>query len=360
MKITTMRSVRNEDRRVFNITWSELKKKLMNPVVGPKGSAGAYIAGATTLDDLGKRITLTREAIVLDIDNPNAVEDPFEKVKEYEFFVHTTASATKDNKRLRVIFPLAEAITEPEDYRLLANALMFLMSPKDCVNTKENRAFDWSCNEFNRLMFFPTKEASESLFETTYNVGKLLNFEEFNDTEGILTELITGCKSCEEVAYAIGLVDSSPKKATPACKSHTSYTSASYLEPFEDRGDPRELDSIVGSFCKVYNIEEAILEFELPYEEAGYGRLKYEPSSSPPGAMIDDSGHYFLSKHETDPACTGHFENAYDLVRLHIFPPAIHGEDKSKRLMWSFAMEDPAVKEIEKPRYLKHKNKYKN
>lgn len=360
MKITTMKSVRNEDRRVFNITWNELKKRLMNPVVGPKGSAGAYIAGATALDALGKRITLTREAVVLDIDNPNAVEDPFKRVKEYEFFAHTTASATGDNKRLRVIFPLASAITEPEDYRLLANALMFLMSPNDCTKTKENRAFDWSCNEFNRLMFFPTKEASESLFETTYNAGKLLNFEEFNDTEGILTELITGCKSCEEVAYAIGLIDAPPKKATPTYKRHTSYTSTSYLEPFEDRGDPRELDSIVGSFCQIYNIEEAILEFELPYEEAGYNRWKYEPSSSPPGAMIDSSGHYFLSKHETDPACTGHFENAYDLVRLHKFPTSEFSDYESKRKMWSLAFDIPAVKEVEKPRYLKHKNKYKN
>lgn len=117
--------------------------------------------------------------------------------------------------------------------------------------------------------------------------------------------------------------------------------------------DPREKRGVVGVFCRMYTISEAIDKFlSEKYEvvEDAY-RYTYVGSSSYGGLVIYDEDTFAYSHHESDPI-SGREVNAFDLVRLHLFRDL---DDKAKattridRLpsqlaMEEFAANDPMVK----------------
>lgn len=85
------------------------------------------------------------------------------------------------------------------------------------------------------------------------------------------------------------------------------------------QGDPTEKKGIVGAFCRVYDVEDAIAQF-LPdvYKQCGNGRYTYEGGSTSGGLVIYEDGKFAYSHHGTDPV-SGKLCNAFDLVRLHMF-----------------------------------------
>ena len=87
--------------------------------------------------------------------------------------------------------------------------------------------------------------------------------------------------------------------------------------------DPREKPGIVGAFCRVYSVPEAIEEFlsDVYTESDDFSdkpRYTYVHGSGNNGAVVEDDGLFLYSHHGTDPAAD-RLCNAFDLVRLHKF-----------------------------------------
>lgn len=117
------------------------------------------------------------------------------------------------------------------------------------------------------------------------------------------------------------------------------------------QADPLTKDGLVGAFCRVYSIEDAIAEFVPDYAPCDDpGRYTYTPGSSAAGVTVYD-GKFSFSFHATDPA-SGVLCNAWDLVRLHKFGEldADRDSDKSEssrpswKAMQELAMNDARVK----------------
>lgn len=126
--------------------------------------------------------------------------------------------------------------------------------------------------------------------------------------------------------------------------------------------DPRLKDGVIGAFCSVRTISEAI-ELDIPgvYEAyKGESRYTYLNGSSAGGALVYDDL-WLYSMHATDPANTGHCMNAFDLVRIHKFgsldkstPYKDMSKSKSYAAMVEYAMSLPEVKaDIRSKRYKK-------
>lgn len=119
------------------------------------------------------------------------------------------------------------------------------------------------------------------------------------------------------------------------------------------QGDPLEKKGVVGAFCRVYSIEDAMAKF-LPgvYEplDGMPGRFTFLGGSTAGGAVLYDDGKFLYSHHATDP-CSNRLVNAFDLVRLHRFgarddeatPGTPTVKLPSYQAMTELAREDPAV-----------------
>jgi predicted P-loop ATPase len=108
------------------------------------------------------------------------------------------------------------------------------------------------------------------------------------------------------------------------------------------QADPLEKDGIVGIFCRTYSVREAIEKFlKGVYEPSAMeGRYDYVPADSSAGVLIMEEK-FAYSFHASDPAC-GQLLNAFDVVRVHLFPD--DDPKKSFSAMAEFASGDEKVK----------------
>jgi len=81
--------------------------------------------------------------------------------------------------------------------------------------------------------------------------------------------------------------------------------------------DPIKKPGMVGAFCRVYDIHEALAMLPNIYERVDETRYKYIPAKSAPG-VITYEDKWVISNHATDPACGGQ-HNAFDIVKIHLF-----------------------------------------
>ena len=85
--------------------------------------------------------------------------------------------------------------------------------------------------------------------------------------------------------------------------------------------DPTTKEGVIGAFCRVYTIYDAIDKF-LPgaYESVAGSddRMTFAGGSTAGGAIIYQEGTFLYSHHATDPT-SGKLCNAFDLVRLHLY-----------------------------------------
>lgn len=353
-----MDDVRNTNIKNRDVSIQDLKNMLSTPKIGPKGTTGAWIGGEHQLIG-GHRIVTTRSIITLDIDSPKTgFKDRIRQVlkgSDYSadscFFLHTTASATSESPRSRLIIPLSRTVNS-EHYRIISSMIMSDISPEDIDREKSEREFDWSSNETNRIMFRPNITDSDAFFDFTFEDGELLNPDDVIDW-------YLFCK--ESYDPYVTLHGAAKKKDSTGIKKEikTEKTGPTWFNGEDYVGDPQSKDSLIGSFTKVFDIETAIDTFNLPYEYCGGNKWRYEPSSSPPGALIDSSGKFFYCSHATSPACTGHVLNSFDLVRLHKIANGEMTEQNSMREMYKLAMQNEEVKKIEQQRAANYRKRRK-
>jgi len=100
----------------------------------------------------------------------------------------------------------------------------------------------------------------------------------------------------------------------------------------------------VGAFRRAYSVQEAIEEF-LPKVYAPNAfredRYDYLPGHARAGLTVYEDGVHAYSYHDSDPA-HGHVLNAFDLVRIHLFPED-GDEKKSNSAMLETARKDKKV-----------------
>jgi hypothetical protein len=111
--------------------------------------------------------------------------------------------------------------------------------------------------------------------------------------------------------------------------------------------DPTTKDGPVGTFCRTFDVVEAIDEFlsdkyEEVDEQTGKPRYTYLGGTTRNGAEVQDEGLFIYSHHGSDP-CSDMLVNAWDLVRIHKFGDLDNKIDMDtpmgKRPSWKAMME---------------------
>jgi len=287
----------------------------------PQKDGPNYIAGRLLDYDRsrGKGNIVDRGAVVLDCDDADqaGVDKLCEAVKGLgvRSVVHSTYSSTPDKPRVRVVIPLATPVV-PGDYRALCQALM----------TRLNMvAWDESCAQAERAMYAPAKPVGGDYW-----------------AEHTQAPLMDGLEWLK--AHAPAERKARASKGNIAKRDHK-------RKPKNDTG-------IQGAFNRVYTIEDAIEEFDLPYEPCHEGRWTYYGSHTPGGLrLVEGREDLCISEHaNTDPACfvdgNGSVRalSAFELCAVHLYggdddttvPPR---ERTSMQKMAKRASEDEGVRE---------------
>lgn len=286
--------------------WSELCDRLKTPVRTEETVEEYHQmkkADQVKLKDIGgfvggslsglqrKAINVTgRDLITLDLDSisPGDTDNVVRTVDSLgmAYAIYSTRSHTEHRPRLRVVVPTDRTMTVDE-YEPIARKLASLIGIGMC---------DGTTFEASRLMYWPScpKDA-----QYVYVVGdkRLLS------ADGML-----------------GLYDDwHDVRSWPQVPGHEASQRERQL--LAKQGDPKTKHGIVGAFCRVYGIREALDEY-LPHAyttvEGSADRLTFATGSTVAGAVIYDDGQFLYSHHNTDP-CGGQLVNAFDLVRLHKF-----------------------------------------
>lgn len=286
--------------------WSELCDRLKTPVrteetveeyhqmkkadKGKLKDIGGFVGG--TLSGLQRKaINVTgRDLITLDLDaiKPGDTDNVVRTVDSLgmAYAIYSTRSHTEHRPRLRVVVPTDRTMTVDE-YEPIARKLASLIGIGMC---------DGTTFEASRLMYWPScpKDA-----QYVYRVGD----KRFLSADGML-----------------GLYDDwHDVRSWPQVPGHEASQRERQL--LSKQGDPKTKHGIVGAFCRVYGIREALDEY-LPHAyttvEGSADRLTFATGSTVAGAVIYDDDQFLYSHHNTDP-CGGQLVNAFDLVRLHKF-----------------------------------------
>lgn len=310
IQITVAASCKSTDWKREKTTVHELFDKLSHPNVIQMSHAAFVALGKTEegkkqqgkLKDVGgfvggtfagrrrlKRDVTGRDIICLDLDEVPAgkTQEVIDKVAAFgvTYCVYSTAKHCPEKPKLRVVLPLERTCAQAEldEYEAIARKL------------GEKIGIDWcdaSTFEPERMMYWGTCTSDVQYVFSAVENGKYL------DGDAILSEYT----NWRDTTLWAG-VDKTAEKDRKT----------KHLPE-----NPADKRNIVGAFCAVYTISEAIAKF-LPdvYEEAKDGRYTHIGSSTAGGAINYDDK-YLFSHHGTDVAC-GMSLNAFDLVRIHLF-----------------------------------------
>lgn len=247
--------------------------------------------------------------LALDIDYGTAdTWDDITMLCDWECIMHTTHSHTPEHPRYRLYFPLTAPITK-DKYAPLGRMVASMINIE---------LFDDTTYEASRLMFWPST-CKDGEYKVWHQEGEWLNPDD-------ILNMYTDWH--DESTWP---VSSRMQKIT-----HKTIK--------DKQADPTLKQGIVGAFCKVYSVPDAIDKFlpdiYLHTEEAD--RYTYANGTTAKGLKIFDDGLFAQSWHDSDPA-HGRLCNAFDLVRLHKFPDI--DERKSFDAMRRMLDSDKAVQD---------------
>lgn len=291
-------------------TWGKLIEKMSQPQVdlnhtleqylklsverqGELKNVGFFVGGHC--DNGVRRIGSVKErwVVTLDVDECGPghlmdIEMENTALTPYEFFVYSTRKHTFAKPRIRIIIPLAKAC-EAEAYHALSRIL-----GEKFDHTMES--LDPVSYRVTQLMYWPSV-CKDAEFYTYHNRGEMVEplkvLEEFGDWQD-------------------------HTKLPRSERDETQYNAAG-----KKPEDPELKDGLVGAFCRTYDVPAAIDEFLSdiyvdPIESHGGTRYTFAQGTTAHGAIVYDDGKFLYSNHMHDPA-SGHSQNAFDLVRIHLY-----------------------------------------
>ena len=253
--------------------------KFAKPKQDDLKDVGGFVGGE--LKDGKRRNTniLSRDLVTLDLDNIEAgkTDEVLKRVNGLgcAYVIYSTRKHAGYKPRLRVIIPTNRSMT-PDEYEPVARKLGSLIGTELC---------DPTTFEVARLMFWPS--------------------------------------CCSDSQYVYEFADKGFVKVDDILAKYESWKDVKEWKvediKIKKQQDPTEKDGVIGAFCKVFNIYDAVERF-IPdsYEVCDVAdRLTFTGGSTFAGAVVYDDV-FLFSHHATDPA-GGKLCNAFDLVRLHKF-----------------------------------------
>ena len=282
---------------------SELYERLRTPIRGVE-TLGAYLALPKSkqdeLKDVGGFVAGTlqgsrrkakavtgRDVVTIDADNIPAgmTADVIRRVNGLGcgYCIYSTRKHEEAKPRLRILLPLSRTCTADE-YEPIARKLASLFGIELC---------DPTTFEASRLMYWPSCCADSQYVH-------VFGDKPFVNVDGVLG-MYTDWHNVAEWPQVPGVDQAQQRLAAK-------------------QGDPTTKAGVVGAFCKIYDIYQAMDAF-LPgvYSPTDIpDRYTFTGGSTTGGAVVYDHGQFLYSHHATDP-CSNKLVNAFDLVRLHRF-----------------------------------------
>jgi len=227
----------------------------------------------------------SRSLITLDLDDcPAGYLSTLAERLGYDCFVYTTHSHTPEAPRYRVLVFLTRDVSADE-YNAIAHYL---------AHDLGSEHVDPCSFRVAQLMYWPTTSVDGEFFARRF-AGDPLNPDQFLLKHPNWHDL-SDLPVSERETVAMGAERRSVE-------------------------DPHDKRGIVGLFCRTYaDIEDAIEKYlKHVYQPSAMhpGRYDFLAGSSTAGAAVID-GKWLYSHHATDPA-GGHMQNAFDLIRIHLF-----------------------------------------
>ncbi|MDG2575927.1 hypothetical protein P7L86_23580, partial [Vibrio parahaemolyticus] len=179
--------------------------------------------------------------------------------------------------RYRVVLPMSRSIIDRSEYEALCRIVAHNIDPT--LNM-----FDKTGYQFERLMYYPCELIDE-------NNNPIINYSTLIDVDGTITDNYLLCedgwKNRAEWYYSDNEKAKLNKQIT------------------DKQQDPILKCGIIGAFCRVYSISEAIDTFlpddySLCNSKDGEIRYTYAKGSTYGGAIVYDDK-FLYSHHSTDP-----------------------------------------------------------
>jgi len=283
------------------LLWSELLERLRSTKITAETVAeyekmgkdkqkkikdqGGFLGGTLNGAQRNKSSVSERSLLTFDMDHaPHGAAELLREKLDYNWALHSTHRHTPDQPRYRLVIPLAYSI-EPEKYAPLSRMVASIIGIE---------FFDSVSFSVTQMMYWPTTP-SDGEFVFEHNDAEFINPDQF----------LSQYKDWKCVA-------SWPKSERENKALHEAKK--------QKQEDPELKKGVIGAFCRVYDINAAVLEFlDDVYEEAeSADRYTYMPGTTTSGLVVYDNGKFAYSHHSSDPAC-GRLCNAWDLVRIHKF-----------------------------------------
>jgi len=264
----------------------------------------------------------SRTLITLDIDfaTINTLADISKVLDGKAYIIYSTHSHRVDKPRYRLIIPMDKEMT-PDEYSAIARKIASLIGMS---------VFDKTTFDISRLFYFPScsADAIPCLYESkgTFTcINSILNmYDDWRDPTKW---------------------DRHPNEQKKLSKSFAK----------GKKEDPRTKSGIIGAFCRVYTITDAIAEFmpDIYFPTDVSNRWTYHKSNSVAGLVTYEDDIFAHSFHASDPL-SGKTENAFDLIRIHKFghlDKDCKADEETKNLpshksMVKFAYEDEKAKKF--------------
>lgn len=291
--------------------YARMSKEEQSNVKDVGGFVGGYLSSGIRKN----ANVMYRTVATLDIDYGTVnVWDDFTMAFGFAAMIYSTHKHSSKTPRYRLVFPLSRQVS-PAEYEPLCRKIAAEIGID---------LFDDTTYELPRLFYWPsTSKDADFVFD--YQDGPAC------DVDAILSQY----------------VDYKDVSAWPL----SSREGDVIAHEIKKQGDPTEKPGVIGAFCRVYSIEDAIDTFlSDKYEKTGHeGRYTYKLGSVA-GGLVCYEGKFAYSHHETDPA-SKQLCNAFDLCRVHLFGAQDEGSraldvtrKPSYAAMQEFAAKDKAVK----------------
>lgn len=308
MIITDFKSRTAKKGKRFDLSWSDLIDKFSNPIETKETieeykklskveqseikDVGGFVAGTLKEDSRKNGNVIDRCIITLDIDYPDSDIVNNELDFDYKYLLYSTHSHWEGHERYRLLIPLDRTVNETE-YEAIARKIA------ERLNIE---MFDDTTYQANRLMYYPS-------------VSKNGEYRcDYDDSSATL--------SADEVLNSY--IDWKDTLSWP----RSTRVSTNIKKQLKKVEDPTTKDNDVGTFCRAYNIHEAIEKFlpDLYAPTLIKDRYSYTLGSSYGGAIAYDDK-FLYSHHATDPT-SEQLVNSFDLVRIHLFGKLDEDSDK--------------------------------
>ena len=224
-----------------------------------------------------------RQLITLDIDFAHVnIWDDFSLLFGNAAVLYSTHKHSSDSPRLRLILPLDRPVLSDE----------YIAISRKIAGTLGIDYFDDTTYQPERLMYWPST-AKDAEYKFEYQDGPWISAD----------DLLNSYHNWQ---------DSSEWPVS-------SRIDKLLQRNIQKQGDPLEKPGVVGAFCCVYGIAEAITTFLSDvYEPCDIDdRYTYKEGSTSGGLVVYDDK-FAYSHHGTDPV-SNKLCNAFDLVRIHKF-----------------------------------------